>query len=91
MPIIYAFIFLKNFFFKINLSPFLNMPPTIQYIFLYVDRRPLVAEKLVDLESLIIFKFDLSYIICFLYFKPLNKFKDLNILYVGILNILDIL
>ena len=54
LPYIYALILLHSFFFKLNLSPSLDMPPTSQKT-LFKDFRTLMDEEnLVDFESLII-------------------------------------
>ena len=78
LPKTNALTLLKSFFFKLSLSPFLFNPPTNQKIFDFSLKIPVVEEKLVDLESLIIFKFLFLKIICCLNLSPLKFLIDLN-------------
>ena len=63
---------LKYFFGRLNLSPFLGIPPNNQYIFGLDFKTPKDEEKLVDLESFIIVKNFFLKIICWRYLSPLN-------------------
>jgi len=64
--------FLHFIFDSLNLSPFLGIPPKIQYASFKFFNIFSEEAKLVDLESLIIVRFFLSNIICCLKSRPLN-------------------